>query len=55
MNEPQPEELRNAVQLLERAVRRMVTDLIDLDPEPTSPEGKLLLGLADALAEYDEH
>lgn len=54
MNEPQPEELRSAVDMLERGVRDLVTTLIDLDPEPSSPEGKLLLGLADALAEYDE-
>ena len=32
----------------------LVTDLVELDPAADSPEGKLLIGLATAIEEYEK-
>ena len=54
MNEPAALSDQQIMENFIISVRRLVEQLIDMDPEPSSPEGKLLIGLADTLAEYDD-
>lgn len=39
---------------LHAAVLQMIEILVEIDPDPKSPEGKLLEGLASAAEEYEK-
>jgi hypothetical protein len=49
-SDPEPEAAVNALVF---ELRALLTVLIDADPDPASAAGKLLIGIADAIAEWE--